>query len=215
MDDMSRRSFIKSGLMGIVGGVPVVIHASDLPSRRPTPAEIRGPFYPVSAQKDTDFDLTRVTGRAGVAQGTVIVVEGRVVDTSDAPISDASVELWQANAAGRYAHPHDPNRAPIDVNFQGWAIVPTGDSGRFRFKTVYPGTYPAADGWVRPPHIHFKVTKLGYIDLITQMYFPGHELNEHDWLLGRKSESERELMTASKSDERPDLYTYKIVLQPA
>jgi len=110
-----------------------------------TPTESAGPFYPVVAQKDKDFDLTKVDGKEVDALGKHIVIHGSVVDTQGNPVEGATVDLWQANAAGKYAHPHDSNPAPIDENFQGWAIVPSGVNGDFRFKTVMPGIYPVWD----------------------------------------------------------------------
>ena len=86
--------------------------------------------------------------------------------------------IQQANAAGRYNHPRDPNKAELDHNFQGWAIVPSGEEGDFKFKTIKPGIYPVGGGWKRPPHIHFKVSYQGFQTLTTQMYFPGEELNK-------------------------------------
>ena len=214
MNKMSRRSFIKGGLIGgAVSTMPMIAQDSYLPILTPTPPEIKGPFYPVIAQKDKDFDLTRVEGSSKFAKGKIIVIEGKVLDTTGTPVADASVDIWQANAAGRYNHPHDPSNAPVDPNFQGWAIVPSGENGRFRFKTIYPGTYPAGEGWTRPPHIHFKVTKRGYIELITQMYFPGHELNEKDLLLKRKDAEDRKLMIASKISDEPEIYKYNIIIQ--
>lgn len=126
-----------------------------------------------------------------------------------------TVDVWQANAAGRYSHPHDPNPAPLDPSFQGWAIVPSGKDGDFRFKTVIPGAYPAEDDWVRPPHIHFKLSKRGYVELTTQMYFPDQELNDVDRLLQSKSPAEQELMIAKPSASEPDILRYQIVIEKA
>ena len=103
----------------------------------------------------------------------------------------------------------------MDDNFQGWAIIPSGKGGAFRFKTVFPGTYPAAEGWMRPPHIHFKVTKRGYVEVITQMYFPGEELNDIDLLLKRKSNEEQKMMVAEKTSDNPETYQYRIVIEKA
>lgn len=143
------------------------------------------------------------------------MIEGQVVDTTGAPLEDAIVDLWQANSAGRYSHPHDSNPAPIDKHFQGWAIVPTNNEGRFKFKTVFPGAYPISDQWSRPPHIHFKVSKKGFIELVTQMYFPDHELNRHDRLLQRKSHAEQQRMIAKKDPKASDIFYYEIVLEKA
>lgn len=209
-----RRSFLKRILAGGVALSAAASRATSGPLK-PTPPEIEGPFYPVTPQKDKDFDLTRVEGVDGTAKGTPIIIEGRVVDETGEPIEDATVDLWQANTFGRYRHPHDPNDAPLDPAFQGWAIVPSGKDGSFRFKTVFPGTYPAAEGWTRPPHIHYKVSKRGYVELVTQMYFPGHELNEKDLLIRRKTRKEQALMVANQVGEDPETYRFRIVLAKA
>ena len=216
MDKIDRRTLMKSGIIGGASGLfASSVVAGDSPKRHPTPPEIKGPFYPVFAQKDKDFDLTRIEGKQGVAQGKMIMIQGQVLDTDGNPVEDATVDLWQANAAGRYRHPHDSNKAPLDPDFQGWAIVPSGKEGKFRFKTVYPGSYPAAEKWTRPPHINFKVSKRGYVELITQMYFPGHKLNDSDLLLKRNSKEEKKLMIALKVKDKSEIYAYNIVLQKA
>ena len=208
---MNRRNFVKKG---VIGGALSLI-AGSVYGRSATPVEIEGPFYPVVAQKDRDFNLTRIEGQQGEAKGKIITIQGQVLGTDRKPVEDATVDLWQANAAGRYRHPHDRNKAPLDPNFQGWAIVLSGKDGRFRFKTIYPGSYPASETWSRPPHIHFKISKNGYVELITQMYFPEHELNSSDLLLQRKSKHERELMIASRHQNDPETYEYNIVLKKA
>ncbi len=209
MDKTNRRTFIKNGFVaGALGLCTRSAHAG-----RATPGETKGPFYPVLAQKDKDFDLTRIAGENGVAKGKIIIIQGQVLDTLGKAVENATIDLWQANAAGRYKHPHDSNNAPLDPDFQGWAIVQSGKDGAFRFKTVYPGSYPASSKWTRPPHIHFKISKKGYIEIITQMYFPQHKLNESDLLLQRKSKEERKLMISSKVQDNPDTYQYNIVLE--
>jgi len=216
MNKINRRTFLKSGaISGALGLLAHSGHASYLQIRNPTPPEIKGPFYPILAQKDKDFDLTRIEGAKGVAKGKIIVIRGQVLDTIGNPVEDATVDVWQANAAGRYRHPHDSNEAPLDPNFQGWAIVLSGKEGTFRFKTIYPGAYPVSDSWTRPPHIHFKVSKRGYIELITQMYFPGHKLNTSDLLLKRKGKEDKKLMIASIGEDKQEVYHYDIVLQKA
>jgi protocatechuate 3,4-dioxygenase beta subunit len=212
MRNAHRRLFIKVGLFGGMGiTLSRLAHAAGH-LLNPTPQETEGPFYPVLPQKDKDFDLTHIEGKSGVAKGKVIIVVGRVLDTHGNPIEDATVDLWQANAAGRYRHPRDRNTAPLDPNFQGWAIVPSGKQGGFRFKTVFPGAYPAGVFWTRPPHIHFKVSKPGYISLTTQMYFPGQPLNESDLLLRDKSSAERKLMIAERVEGATETYRFNIIL---
>ena len=214
MSDASRRTFIKAGMVGgLTAALPELTRAADSTVTLPTPTEIEGPFYPITPQKDKDFDLTRIEGRSGISQGRKIFIEGQVLDTDGQPVENATVDLWQANAAGRYRHPYDSNPAPVDPNFQGWAIVQSGKQGRFHFKTVLPGAYPASSNWMRPPHIHFRVSKRGYLELVTQMYFEGQELNRSDLLLMRKSGMERQSMVARRIKDEPETYRYTIVLQ--
>ena len=213
MKTSSRRTFLKTSFTGWLLGLSLFAKGNISPKLNPTPPETAGPFYPITPQKDKDFDLTHVDGKSNVATGQIIWIEGMVLDTSDKPIEDASVELWQANAAGRYNHPYDSNSAPLDKNFQGWAIGPSGEKGQFRFKTIMPGAYPASSSWMRPPHIHFKISKQGYVDLITQMYFPDNPLNERDRLLSRKSAEEQNLMIATRIGKDPEKFSYRLILQ--
>ena len=150
--------------------------------RPPTPEQVMGPFYPVVRPLDHDMDLTVLKGKRGRAQGKLIHLTGRVLNSRGEPVRGAKVELWQANAHGRYDHPADINPAPLDPNFQGFGVQITDAEGRYRFKTIKPGAYPinpVNPGNARPPHIHFDV--LGRKDrLVTQMYFPDEPLNEKD-----------------------------------
>ena len=117
---MNRRKFLKTGAIGTC----LTVHNSLANSgTAPTPTEIEGPFYPVIAQKDKDFDLTTIKGHKTKALGKPIFIAGQVFDTEGRPVENATVDLWQANAAGKYHHPHDTNQAAIDDNFQGWAII--------------------------------------------------------------------------------------------
>jgi len=209
MKKSNRRDFINTGLWGSA----FALFSSSSQAIEPTPKDIKGPFYPVVAQKDKDFDLTKVNGNEGVAKGQQVFIEGQVLDTENNPIENATVDIWQANAAGKYNHPHDSYDAPIDPNFQGWAIIQSGKNGQFRFKTIIPGAYPATETWTRPPHIHFKVTKKGYVEIITQMYFPDQELNAPDKLLSKKSKEEQALMIATKVEGQLDTLKYNIVLK--
>lgn len=147
-----------------------------------TPGEILGPFYPVLRSVEKTADLTIRAGKPGRATGELIYVMGRVLNLAGQPVQGARVELWQANTHGRYTHPSDTNPAPLDPNFEGFAVQDTDAEGRYRFKSIKPGAYPATANWMRPPHLHFEVT--GKINrLITQMYFPGEPLNDKDILL--------------------------------
>ena len=148
-----------------------------------TPAQTSGPFYPIHSQPDTDNDLTQVNGSTRTALGEVVHIYGMVQDEACKPVPGAWVEIWQACASGRYNHPSDTNPAPIDPDFQYWGKCVTDANGEYHFTTVKPGAYPASETWMRPPHIHFKVHKLGFMELTTQMYFAGEPLNDQDDIL--------------------------------
>lgn len=214
MANKPRRQLIKLGILSsLIGTVLSGCNFRNL-LRIPTPPEVKGPFYPTQGQEDKDFDLTRINGREGVAEGTQIIILGHITNIENAPIADAAIEIWQANARGRYNHPNDPNPQPLDVNFQGWAIISSSEKGHFRFKTIMPGAYPASESWIRPPHVHFKISKSGYATLITQMYFPDEELNKTDLLLRHKNVLEQPLMIAKQvsHEEGMTVYEYNIVL---
>ena len=147
-----------------------------------TPQQIVGPFYPVTEHPDLADDLARPSGSAGEAQGQLLYVRGRVLTGSGEPVAYARIDIWQANAAGKYRHPSDTNPAPLDPNFKGFARLTTDASGRYSFRTIKPGGYPTVEGDIRPPHIHFAVE--GRFDrLVTQLYFAGEAENQSDrWL---------------------------------
>lgn len=168
-----------------------------------TPYQVNGPFFPV-AINDYDWDMTHVPGRRNRAEGEVIEVRGRVLDAECKPLRGAIIDVWQANAKGRYLHPRDPNPEPLDPNFEGYAHLYTGEDGTWRIRTIVPGAYPVAPGWVRPPHLHFKVHPATAPSITTQMYFAGHELNEKDNLyLGTPPEA-RGMITVAFDETTAD-----------
>jgi protocatechuate 3,4-dioxygenase beta subunit len=146
-----------------------------------TLSEVTGPVFGYDDVKPTDNDLTRQHG--GEPIGERIVVSGRVLDENSRPVAHALVELWQANAAGRYRHAVDDHDAPLDPNFTGCGRALTDAEGRYRFVTIKPGAYPWRNhynAW-RPSHLHFSLFGLGLAQrLVTQMYFPGDPLLEYD-----------------------------------
>ncbi|MCO7189107.1 MULTISPECIES: protocatechuate 3,4-dioxygenase [unclassified Pseudoalteromonas] len=209
MSHNSRRHFIKNLAAGTLAGA----FASAAQAQTTlTPREMEGPYYPITPQKDQDADLTRVAGKSGVAQGTHIEIAGQVFDHEGNTVEDVTLDLWQANAFGKYHHPHDTSEAPVDEHFQAWAIIQSGKQGRFRFKTVFPGAYPLNASSQRTPHIHLKASKLGYDTLLTQLYFPDHPLNHKDGLFKRKSAHEQALMTVKRT-ERENHYLFNLVIQ--
>ena len=215
MKKISRRNIVKLSMLGsITSAFGFSSSFGKVLAMMPTPSETEGPFYPVKDQKDKDADLTQIDGHADVAQGQHIIVSGQITDVTGHPVEDAMLDIWQADANGRYRHPQDANPASLDKNFQGWAIIKSDINGLFRFKTVMPSAYPASKDWIRPPHIHFKISKQGYRALTTQMYFPNEELNKTDLLFSNKSIAEQSVMIAKKIDQQGNLpiYEYNIVL---
>ncbi len=140
-------------------------------------SEITGPRFAREILREGDDDLTHLDG--GEAIGERIIVGGRVVDEGGTPVAETLLEIWQANAAGRYAHPMDQHQAPFDPHFSGIGRVMTDATGRYRFLTIKPGAYPWQNhhnAW-RPNHIHFSLFGPSFATrLITQMYFPGDPL---------------------------------------
>lgn len=195
LPDLNKRKFIFTG--AALTGLAASTSSSSLASwcaNKVTPQQIEGPFYPIHDQIDKDNDLTWVQGRdhaAGAALGEVIYIQGRVTDINCSPVAGALVEIWQACHTGRYDHPADPNPAELDENFQYWGQCVTDENGGYIFRTILPGSYPAGRDWMRPPHIHYKVSKLGYMELITQLYFKGNPLNDGDLILRRLPAAER------------------------
>lgn len=168
----------RTALAGI-GSAVVFAPGAAAGQLRRTPTATIGPFYPIVRPPDEDNDLTLIRGRGRRAAGQVIEVSGRVLDLTGKPVPGARLELWQANAAGRYAHPADPNPAPLDADFQGFGKLVAGADGSYRFTTIKPGAYPDGQGTPRPPHIHLDIAG-AHSRIVTQMIFEGEPLNDTD-----------------------------------
>jgi protocatechuate 3,4-dioxygenase beta subunit len=161
-----------------------------------TLSEITGPSALIA--RPADSDLTHFNG--GAAIGERIVVAGRVIDEEDRRIPNIAIEIWQANAAGRYAHDADQHDAPLDPHFSGVGRVVTDSTGAYRFMTIRPGAYPWRNhhnGW-RPAHIHYSLFGPALATrLITQMYFPGDPLLAFDPIFNAVPENARERLIAA------------------
>ena len=146
-----------------------------------TLSELTGPVYGHESVGELEHDLTRQ--HDGEPLGERIVVTGRVTDRGGRPVRSGLIEIWQANAAGRYVHEGDQHPAPLDVNFTGAGRCLTDDDGRYRFVTIKPGAYPwrnHPNAW-RPAHIHLSLFGRAFTNrLVTQMYFPGDPLFAYD-----------------------------------
>ncbi|TFY97594.1 dioxygenase family protein [Ramlibacter humi] len=156
-------------------------------TRRPTPAQTEGPFYPVKLPADTDSDLLQ-NGALHYAKGQPAWVDGVVTDLQGRPLAGSVVEIWQCDQAGHYNHPGDGGRA--DPAFQGFGRVTVGADGRYRFHTIRPVPYTG-----RTPHIHLKVKQGGRELLTTQMYVEGDPHNERDFLWRNLAEADRRAVT--------------------
>jgi len=188
-----------------------------------TLSELTGPVYGHESVGALDADLTRNAAKNGAPLGERIVVTGRVLDERGRPVPNTLVEVWQANAAGRYVHAIDQHDAPLDPNFLGGGRCVTDAEGRYRFYTVKPGAYPWGNhhnAW-RPNHIHLSLFGPSYLTrLVTQMYFPGDPLLALDPIFLGTPEKARERLVARFSIDatEPDFalgYVFDIVLRGA
>ena len=175
-----------------IGTQPNHLHPSYVSSIKRAPAkpliylphtlsEITGPLFGKESVDVKASDLTKQ--HSGQPLGERIVVSGRVIDEDGRPVRDTLIEIWQANAAGRYLHKRDQHNAPLDPNFTGSGHALTDSEGRYRFVTIRPGEYPWGNhhnAW-RPAHIHFSIFGPAFATrLITQMFFPGDPLIPFD-----------------------------------
>jgi protocatechuate 3,4-dioxygenase, alpha subunit len=178
----------------------------------PTPSQTVGPFFHLGMDRPGWADLT-----ADNPEGERIAIEGQVRDGDGAPVPDAVVEIWQANAAGRYNHPDD-RRAdkPLDPHFRGFGRAATDADGRFRFTTVKPGPVPGRGNALQAPHIEVALFARGLLKhLYTRIYFAGEALNTGDPLLTSIEDEavRRTLIAAQPEPGNPALYRFDIVLQ--
>ena len=181
MRDIQRPSGIISRRGFAAGAAAALVAGTARAAAPPTEESPMGPFYPGDYHGESDFDLTRLKGHRNRAKGTIIEVTGRVLDRYGSPVRGAKLELWQCNAAGRYAHPNDVAVAPLDPDFQGYANLVTDAQGAWRIVTVKPAAYGSPIGR-RSPHIHWDVRGKAQ-RLVAQMYFPEDaEANAQDTL---------------------------------
>ncbi|GAA2512010.1 protocatechuate 3,4-dioxygenase subunit beta [Streptomyces gobitricini] len=188
-------------------------------ARDPEAVELASPVFGGTDVTELDNDLTRQ--HAGEPLGERITVTGRVLDRDGRPVRGQLVELWQANASGRYAHQRDQHPAPLDPHFTGVGRTLTDDDGGYTFTTVKPGAYPwrnHTNAW-RPAHIHFSLFGSAFTQrLVTQMYFPGDPLFPHDPILQSVTDAaarQRLVATYDHSLSQPEWalgYRWDIVL---
>ena len=183
--------------------------------------DLSGPVFGGIELNPLDHDLTRNAIKNGEPLGERMVVHGTVVNENGQPLSDTMIEIWQANAAGRYVHKMDQHEAPLDPNFLGAGRCLTDKDGNYKFYTIKPGAYPWGNhhnAW-RPNHIHFSLFGANITSrLVTQMYFPGDPLLQYDPIFRGVPEKGRKLMVSSFEMDltEPDYalgYRFDIVLR--
>jgi protocatechuate 3,4-dioxygenase, beta subunit len=203
-----RRRVLRAGLVAGTATLIGARAAAAAAALAVTPANSEGPFYPKVKPADSDADLTQVNGRARRASGTLLYVTGRVVDVNGRPLRAAELELWQANAFGRYLHPSDTDSSgPLDPDFQGYGRLVADAEGRFRIKTIKPPPYSG-----RTPHIHFNVAS-GRTRLTTQMFFDGEPANDRDGLYRYLSRDDRSASTGRFVARAPDMEAEAIAVE--
>jgi len=201
----SRREFL-----GLVLTSAVLSRARAADLLLPTPRQTAGPFYPREFPLDQDNDLVQVAGHHEMAKGIVANVYGRILGVDGRPLSNAKVEIWQCDANTKYHDARDSNPAEPDQNFQGYGSATSDAEGRYRFRTIKPVPYPG-----RTPHIHFRVTGAGDVELTTQMYIRGFPGNGSDRIfrsLGDERERASVDFVASDDDSAELMARFDLVI---
>lgn len=177
----------------------------------PTPSQTVGPFFHLGLEQ---LNRNNLVGPHVV--GERLTLQGRVLDGAGEPVPDAQLETWQADAAGKYAHPADPRCEPANAQFNGFSRIPTDEQGFFRLTTIKPGPVPAPDGTPQAPHIVVVVFSRGLLKpLFTRIYFPGDLANDHDPVLHRVPAERRSTLIAERAAGAENVYGWNVVLQGA
>lgn len=172
-----------------------------------TPSQTVGPFFHYALPYENDSNLV-----VGDAQGQRVVVEGRVTDGQGEPVPDVMIEIWQANAAGKYDHPEDAQDKPVDKGFHGFGRCATDKDGVYRFHTVKPGAVPGPGNTLQAPHLVTFVFGRGMLkQLLTRIYFEDEAHNANDPVLGLVPDARRATLIARKTNAAT--YKLDIVLQ--
>lgn len=176
-----------------------------------TPSQTVGPFFRPSLIAVGAENLVREETR-----GDRVIVEGRVIDGDGAPVTDAMLEIWQANAEGKYDHREDDQEKLLDPSFHGYGRTGTDETGAFRFHTIKPGPLPDAKGGVQAPHINLSIFARGLLKrLVTRIYFPDESLNATDAVLSAAPSNRRATMIAAWTDAAHRKLRFDVVLQGA
>ncbi len=168
-----------------------------------------GPFFSIGLTRLKQDNLAG----PGVS-GERVTIEGRVLDGDGKPVPDALIELWQANAHGKYAHPDDEQDKPLEAGFTGYGRIPTDDNGKFHFTTIKPGQVPGPDGKLQAPHIAVSVLARGLLRrLVARIYFPDEGANASDFVLNLVEPARRGTLIAKKVSGQAGTLEWNVILQ--
>src|SRR5271156_3509809 len=177
-------------------------------SLQATTSQTIGPYFEIGLNWLVRDNLAQ----EGVA-GERVKIEGRVLDGDGVPVADAFLEIWQANAHGKYAHPEDRQPKPVDPKFTGYGRIPTNREGIFRFATIKPGPVPGPDG-NQAPHLLVSVFMRGLLRrLVTRVYFPDEPLNAADYILNLVEPERRSTLIARRISGHPGALEWNVILQ--
>jgi protocatechuate 3,4-dioxygenase, alpha subunit len=180
---------------------------------RVTTSQTVGPFFSIGMER---LNCAELAG-SGLA-GERVTIEGRVLDADGVGVPDAIIELWQANAHGKYAHPEDAQDKPVEAGFQGYGRIPTDEDGKFRFTTIKPGAVPGPgpDGNLQAPHIAVSVFMRGLMRrVVTRIYFPDEAGNAGDFVLGLVEAGRRGTLIARTVPGVEGLLKWDVIMQGA
>ena len=172
-----------------------------------TPSQTVGPYLHIGLDWLATSNLVTPD-----TEGQHIVVQGRLLDADEQPIPDGMIEIWQANAHGKYAHPDDHQAQPLTKNFMGFGRMSTDEQGGFRFSTIKPGAVPHHDGSLQASHIMVQVFARGLIkQLVTRVYFPQDD-HSHDLVLNHVPVERRHTLIATAEDAQSTILNWNIAL---
>jgi protocatechuate 3,4-dioxygenase, alpha subunit len=176
---------------------------------RATSSQTVGPFFDIGLRRFCCVDLLQ----PGVS-GEKVTIEGRVLDGDQVPVPDAVIEVWQANAHGKYDHPEDFQDKPLDTAFKGYGRIATDDQGRFRIITIKPGGVPGPNGSMQAPHLEISVFMRGLLKrLVTRIYFPGDASHANDPVLALVDPARRATLIAKPVSGQSDNLQWDVILQ--
>jgi len=178
-------------------------------SLQTTTSQTVGPYFAIGLTRLNKIDLT-----APGVSGERVVISGRVLDGDGIPVPDSVIEIWQANSHGKYAHPEDDQKKPLEPAFQGYGRIPADEHGRFRFTTIKPGLVPGPHGKPQAPHIAVSVFARGLLRrLITRLYFPDEPANATDFVLNLVEPERRATLIAKRSANEIGALEWNVILQ--